>query len=302
MDTDLFTRIFISSCVYGLEDLRAALASKLRDLHCLPIKSDDSGFPVTPGVPPYAACLPVLESCNAVVAVIDQKYGEPFPDWGSSFLQYNGLSPVHGEIKHAINKDIQLWVFVRNYTYSHYTIWRKNPQEYSSLDLPRKTDEKSLEMLNEIKNLHPAPWTVEFADVTNIMTALTRRFAQELQRSFTAPTSTQIATSTPTILAQKTNQFAAIIVEGLGKNGQILQSSTDINNGTSKQLSFMSGSVVDLHQDGKVVVQKTGPFIQVKSTLSQIGVQSKLSRRNNNLINRGRSIPTSKNRKRSMPH
>lgn len=31
MDTDLFTRIFISSCVYGLEDLRAALASKLHN-------------------------------------------------------------------------------------------------------------------------------------------------------------------------------------------------------------------------------------------------------------------------------
>ncbi len=172
-------RIFISSPHYGLEDLRGELVEYLEKEGLSPVVSSESGFPDHHGLPPYVQCLRELESCLLVIGIIDRRYGQKFEDWGP-FEEYAGLSPTHGELRHAIKMKKRVVVFVRQAVASYYDIYRNNPEEFHSLRLPAGLDMASLEMFRELKLSKPAPWIESFRDVREVKRSIKERLLSDL--------------------------------------------------------------------------------------------------------------------------
>jgi hypothetical protein len=171
-------QVFVSSACYELRDLRAAVQSWLKNLGLTPILSDEGGFPHEEGLPPYAACLRVLETCPLVVGVIDRQYGHPFEDWGP-YEQYRGLSPTHAELRHALDSGKRLLLFVHSDIWAFYEVWRENAGAFKT-SAPYGLEEATLRMLHEFKTRSPAPWIERFANVTVLLESLNREFVNQL--------------------------------------------------------------------------------------------------------------------------
>lgn len=172
----------MSSPHYGLEDLRGELAEYLSEEGFLPVISSEGGFPDHHGLPPYAQCLRELESCLLVIGIIDRRYGQPMGEWGP-FPEYIGLSPTHAELHHAIKLKKRVIIFVRQAVSSYYDIYRKNPDEFSSLKLPSGLDVRTLELFRELKLCKPAPWIESFRDVREVKKSIKNRLLSDLHEA-----------------------------------------------------------------------------------------------------------------------
>jgi len=170
--------VFVSSSCYELRDLRAAVGAWLKQLGITPQMSDESSFPHTDGMPPYVACLRVLEECSLVIVVIDRRYGASFQDWGP-YSQFVGCSPTHAELRHALDLGKPVLIFVHHDVLNFYEVWRKNKDAFKSA-APQGLDEATLSMLLELKQRDPVPWIAKFSDVADLQNSLNAEFVNQL--------------------------------------------------------------------------------------------------------------------------
>jgi len=171
-------QVFVSSTCYELRDLRAAVKSWLEKLGLTPLLSDEGGFPHEDGMPPYATCLKALEECPLVIGVIDRQYGSCFDDWGP-YSQYRGLSPTHAELRHALDSNKRVLLFVHDEIWTFYEVWRKNRDAFKTSS-PKGLEESTLLMLQEFKTRNPAPWMERFSDVAALLETLNKEFVNQL--------------------------------------------------------------------------------------------------------------------------
>lgn len=192
--------IFISSSVYDLVDLRAELASHLSHLGYKPYLSSSNAFPDrSPNLEPWESCLPVIDSCNVVILIIDKQYGELF-DWPHYADQFAGfltnpfsdgkVSPTHAEFLYAHTKKKRLLIFIRKELISYYQTYRSAIKHAngdlqvatSNLErtLPRFIDIKTLQFIEAVKTTKPIPWITEFEDVTQVKTCVQQKMINEL--------------------------------------------------------------------------------------------------------------------------
>jgi len=104
-------RVFISSTVYDLIDIRAELAEKLRAIGITPVLSDDklSDFCVQHDINSIETCLVNGESCDEFLLILDRRYGPTLEKFG-----YEEVSATHLEYQRAIEKKIPVRVYVRD--------------------------------------------------------------------------------------------------------------------------------------------------------------------------------------------
>ena len=173
--------VFISRAHYGLEDLRGSLADYLSNIGCEPLLSSEAGFNDGQGLlSPYASCLKTLEKSLMVVGVIDKRYGQSLNEWGE-YSDYIGLSPTHGEIKHAIKLQKRINIFVRKSVSDDYRLYRQDKEGYKNLKSSNKTDPVVLEMYQEIRTNTPSYiWIEEFDDVRDIQGSLYKRLLNDV--------------------------------------------------------------------------------------------------------------------------
>jgi hypothetical protein len=171
--------IFVSSAHFGLEDLRGELAAYIEEIGGEPLVSSEKGFPDLPGITPYAQCLRVLERALIVIVVVDRRYGTVLENW-SPYSEYNGLSPTHGEVRHALKCQKRVLVFVREQVQAFYEMYRKNREQFGTLSLPNGLDVKALDMFGELKTANPAPWIETFHDIRDIKESLRKRILGDL--------------------------------------------------------------------------------------------------------------------------
>ena len=174
--------VFVSSAHYGLEDLRGELVAYLEELGTLPLVSSEKGFPDQAGLPPYVQCLRVLEKALVVLGVVDRRYGARLDGW-EPYGQYNGLSPTHGELRHALSIKKRLIVYHRSDIEGFYEIYRKNQDSFESLNLPKGLEVDALEMYSELKKAKPAPWIESFRDVRDIKESVRKRLLFDLHEA-----------------------------------------------------------------------------------------------------------------------
>ncbi|WP_333877567.1 DUF4062 domain-containing protein [Methylobacter sp.] len=116
-------RVFISSTVYDLIDIRAELAEQLRAIGITPVLSDDklSDFRVQHDVNSIETCLVNVESCDEFLLILDQRYGPTLEKCG-----YDKVSATHLEYRRAIEKKIPIRVYVRDRLEADFAIWKRN--------------------------------------------------------------------------------------------------------------------------------------------------------------------------------
>lgn len=191
-------RIFISSPVYNLVDLRNELAAHLRTLGYKPILSSENGFPQkSMDLEPWESCLPVLETCHLVVLIVDGRYGQEL-NW-RHYPDYERCSPTHAEYLHARKHRKRILVFFRDELKTYYQMYRRRraaggkkrsrPElSESQLEalLPEHIDYRSLEFFGEVKKTRPIPWICEFRDVTDVKNEVHKQLLNELAVAFHA--------------------------------------------------------------------------------------------------------------------
>jgi hypothetical protein len=73
-------KVFISSTVHDLKDLRASLQEWLEGRGYTVLASEDGTIPVDSSKHSYAVCLEAARDCDCLVAIIDGRFGGVMPD------------------------------------------------------------------------------------------------------------------------------------------------------------------------------------------------------------------------------
>src|SRR5580692_3211345 len=93
--------VMICSTCYDLADLRAELFAYLQGQSMVVRVSEDpqSGFHIEPTSDSIESCLKNVEAANAIVAIIDRRYGPKLPK------KYGNISATHAEVRRAQELD-----------------------------------------------------------------------------------------------------------------------------------------------------------------------------------------------------
>lgn len=121
-------KVFISSTVYDLLDIRDELEQSIRDAGLVPLLSDSatSNFTVAPDANSIETCLTNVRSSDHVMVILSQRYGPSLHKAG-----YPDISATHLEYLEAVNSGKPVYVYVRDRLESDYRIWRKNGADSS---------------------------------------------------------------------------------------------------------------------------------------------------------------------------
>jgi Domain of unknown function (DUF4062) len=116
-------RVFVSSTIYDLIDIRAELESLLRELGVTPVMSDDklSDFNLTFDANSIETCLLNVESSDAVIVILDQRYGPRLGKHG-----FDDVSATHLEYRSARKHGKPIYFYVRDRLEADFNIRHKN--------------------------------------------------------------------------------------------------------------------------------------------------------------------------------
>lgn len=117
------SKVFISSTVYDLIDIRGELYLMLNDMGLDPIMSDiaESNFEVHSDKNSIETCLLNLDKCEHAIFVFSQRYGPSLKSVG-----FDDYSATHLEYLRAKKSKKNIYVYVRDRLEADYAIWKKN--------------------------------------------------------------------------------------------------------------------------------------------------------------------------------
>lgn len=146
-------RIFISSTVYDLVDIRAEIGQLVRSLDLTPVMSDDklSDFKIQFNANSIESCLVNLRSCDEVVFILDKRYG---PRLGK--VGFDNISATHLEYRCARENNKPIHFYVRDKLEADLSIWKKNSKDIDNIDLNwiQKKDDGLFEFIEEHRKLN----------------------------------------------------------------------------------------------------------------------------------------------------
>jgi len=171
-------RVFISSTVYDLIDVRAELASHLRSIGITPVLSDDklSDFKVQPDVNSIETCLVNVASCDEMIVILDRRYGPSLDQCG-----YGDFSATHLEYQHAKNKNLPIHFYLRDRLDADYSIWKRNDRLDSvKLSWVSSKDYGLFRLIDEHASLNAdtktSNWYSAFSNSIDLKEAITKHF------------------------------------------------------------------------------------------------------------------------------
>lgn len=173
-------RVFISSTVYDLIDIRAEVAKKLMELGIDPVLSDDttSDFKAVPNTNSIESCLINLESCDEVILILDKRYGPSLAGAG-----FEDVSATHLEYKRAVELKKPIHVFARDKLVADLTIWKKNGRKKVNLVWVTPENHGLLDLLDQhskLKEDNSSNWYSTFRDSIQLKAAVTKLFEPKL--------------------------------------------------------------------------------------------------------------------------
>lgn len=145
------TKVFVSSTVYDLLDVRAEVDALLNEMHLAPVMSDSGGsdFTIHTDLNSVECCLANLRSCNVVVVILCQRYGPRIPGMaGGSF------SATHLEYREAKENGLPIYMYVRDRLEADRCARRRNSHtSYRPVWATGDGAEQLLDFLEEHKSL-----------------------------------------------------------------------------------------------------------------------------------------------------
>ena len=116
-------RVFVSSTIFDLIDIRAELEALLRTLGATPVMSDDklSDFHLAFDSNSIETCLLNVDSSDAVIVILDQRYGPRLGKHG-----FEDVSATHLEYRRARQCSKPIYFYVRDRLEADYNVQHRN--------------------------------------------------------------------------------------------------------------------------------------------------------------------------------
>jgi hypothetical protein len=139
-------RVFVSSTVYDLIDIRSEIEGLLRDFGLIPVMSDsrNDGFDSTIQSNSIETCLVNLRNCAQVILILSQRYGPSLGEHG-----FTDHSATHLEYVEAKKHNIPVYFYARDQLMGDFSTWKKAPDK-ESLKLPWVIEKKQYRIFNLI--------------------------------------------------------------------------------------------------------------------------------------------------------
>jgi hypothetical protein len=116
--------VFISSTCHDLLDCRDELRKHLEELGYLVRMSDQpASFELAPDAGALASCLHNVASADAVVVILDSRYGAQITSG-----DHSGRSVTQAELEHAMAMNIPVFTFIRRLAFLDWETLRKDAQ------------------------------------------------------------------------------------------------------------------------------------------------------------------------------
>ena len=174
-------RVFISSTFFDLKHVREDLERFIRDLGYEPIRHETGDIPYGKDEPPEAYAYREVELCDVIVSIIGGRFG-------SESQQEQGYSITQVELRRALERGIQVFIFIErsvNGEFSTYQVNKGNPNvQYRFVDDLRVYE--FIESLHKLPRNNPIATFETSADIIDYLKAqwagLFQRFLQEQKR------------------------------------------------------------------------------------------------------------------------
>lgn len=170
------SKIFVSSTVYDLLDVRAEVEQLLRKMRLDPVLSGSvtSGFQPLPDQNSIETCLANLRQCDAVIVILCQRYGPSlkqagFPDVSATHLEYNEARKLGKPI----------YMYIRDRLEADFCISKKNQINNIELSwVPESQDRRLFDLLGEHRKLtnskQKSNWFDTFRDSVELKSLIKR--------------------------------------------------------------------------------------------------------------------------------
>lgn len=174
-------RIFISSTFYDLRQVRDNIERSIRELGYEPVRHEAGSVPYSREERLETAAYREVELCDVMVAIVGGRFG-------TESLEEPGYSISHMELRRALERGLQVFVFVDKNVLGEYSTYKLNKDNdtitYSAVD-----DVRVFEFLDEIYSL-PQNNPIESFEISSDITSylksqfagLFQRFLQEQKR------------------------------------------------------------------------------------------------------------------------
>jgi len=169
-------RVFVSSTIYDLIDVRAELELLLRELGVTPVMSDDklSDFHISFDKNSIETCLLNVEASDAVIVILDQRYGPRLGKFG-----FDDVSATHLEYRRARQNSKPVYFYVRDRLEADFNVRHKNKTNKDlNLSWVDSNDLGLLEFLREHRELRAEShnWFSLFTNSLDLKSAVRRHF------------------------------------------------------------------------------------------------------------------------------
>lgn len=116
-------RVFVSSTVWDLIDVRAEVESLLRENNMIPVMSDSKleGFEIKTDEHSIETCLANVRSSDYFILILSQNYGPTL-----EAFEYDEISATHLEFREAVENNIPIHAYVRDQLIGEFTSWKRN--------------------------------------------------------------------------------------------------------------------------------------------------------------------------------
>ncbi len=174
-------RLFISSTVFDLVDVRAELAEHMKAIGITPVLSDDklSDFRIVPDANSIETCLVNVESCDEFLIILDRRYGPSLVKAG-----FDDVSATHLEYNHAKQLGKPIHMFVRDRTEGEFGTWRKNKGKPIDFEWVISGNEGLFDLMKEHAKLSVSAkasnWKTTFTNSVDLKAAISKRFESRL--------------------------------------------------------------------------------------------------------------------------
>lgn len=173
-------RVFVSSTVYDLVDIRAEVAEELRALGISPVMSDDklSDFDIPHDANSIETCLINVDSCDHVIVILDQRYGPSLKSAG-----FDDVSATHLEYRRAVKAEKPIHFYIRDRLEAEYKIWKGNDAARLSWVKPNDTalfklmeEHRALRSTNKRSN-----WFATFKNSVDLRASIRHRLEKTVR-------------------------------------------------------------------------------------------------------------------------
>ncbi len=181
-------KIFVSSTVKDLGDLRDELYRRLKELGHTAWFSEKEDFPIHRHPDSMTNCLMVAEECDLFVVLLDKRAGLPYTEReGSPYPDLFGLTISEAEYRCARKKGKPVCIFVRNRVEHESAIYRQVKDKGQRESMRWYSDQAVYEFYDRLMHEKPhIPWRYTFDSLGEIIGPL-NAIIGKVQSSYTLP-------------------------------------------------------------------------------------------------------------------